>query len=133
MTAVFADTFFYLALTVPSDPAHLPAVEFARQFRGRVITTDWVLVEVANAVAAPRSRKIFIDLWRQIGVDRNTAVIRANWSLLERGVQLYESRFDKGWSLTDCISFIVMQDHGIAEALTGDHHFEHAGFQALLK
>jgi predicted nucleic acid-binding protein len=52
---------------------------------------------------------------------------------LERGLDLYDARPDKEWSLTDCISFIVMQDHGTYEALTGDHHFEQAGFVALLK
>jgi predicted nucleic acid-binding protein len=52
---------------------------------------------------------------------------------MARGIQLYDSRPDKQWSLTDCISFVVMQDRGIVEALTGDHHFEQAGFTALLK
>jgi predicted nucleic acid-binding protein len=48
-------------------------------------------------------------------------------------LDLYASRFDKAWSLTDCISFVVMEQQGIREALTGDHHFEQAGFVALLK
>ena len=49
------------------------------------------------------------------------------------GRQLYRERADKEWPLTDCISFVVMQEHGLAEALTADHHFEQAGFKALLK
>lgn len=57
----------------------------------------------------------------------------ANVEIFERGVELYHSRLDKQWSLTDCISFVVMSEEGIAEALTGDHHFEQAGFVALLK
>jgi len=48
-------------------------------------------------------------------------------------VELYAERPDKGWSLTDCISFVVMRQQGITQALTGDHHFEQAGFTALLK
>jgi predicted nucleic acid-binding protein len=48
-------------------------------------------------------------------------------------LQLYRSRHDKEWSLTDCVSFVVMQDEGISDALTGDKHFEQAGFNALLK
>ena len=52
---------------------------------------------------------------------------------MERGLALYDARPDKQWSLTDCISFLVMQDRRITEALTGDHHFEQAGFTALLK
>ena len=50
-----------------------------------------------------------------------------------RGVALYAERPDKDWSLTDCISFVVMRTMDITEALTGDRHFEQAGFTALLK
>jgi predicted nucleic acid-binding protein len=54
-------------------------------------------------------------------------------NLFDRGVELYDARPDKHWSLTDCISFVAMQDHGISEALTGDRHFEQAGFVALMR
>jgi len=53
--------------------------------------------------------------------------------LLNEGISLYAQRSDKEWTLTDCISFVVLQREGITEALTGDHHFEQAGFLALLK
>lgn len=53
--------------------------------------------------------------------------------LLNRGLDLMRQRTDKDWSLTDCISFVVMEDEGLREALTGDQHFEQAGFKALLK
>jgi len=53
--------------------------------------------------------------------------------LFERGVGLFRQRPDKEWSLTDCISFVVMRDASLTEALTGDHHFEQAGFSALLR
>jgi predicted nucleic acid-binding protein len=49
------------------------------------------------------------------------------------GFALYGERLDKEWSLTDCISFVVMHDHQLTEAATADHHFEQAGFRALLK
>ena len=52
--------------------------------------------------------------------------------LLEQGMDLYARRPDKEWSLTDCISFVVMSQNGLEEALTGDHHFEQAGFRILL-
>ncbi len=51
---------------------------------------------------------------------------------MDRGVALYADRADKHWSLTDCISFIVMEDRGIRDALTGDHRFQQGGFNALL-
>ena len=53
-------------------------------------------------------------------------------TLFARGFNLYRQRSDKAWSLTDCISFVVMADEGLNEALTGDRHFEQAGFTALL-
>jgi len=60
-------------------------------------------------------------------------IIPPSADLFERGVELYRQRSDKDWSLTDCISFVVMADEKITEALTGDRHFEQAGFYALLK
>jgi uncharacterized protein len=60
-------------------------------------------------------------------------IIKANDALFQAGMNLYRNRPDKGWSLTDCISFVVMREHAVQEALTGDHHFEQAGFTALLK
>ena len=60
-------------------------------------------------------------------------VVPANDALFDEGVQLFANRLDKEWSLTDCISFVVMEQNGLTEALTGDHHFEQAGFVALLK
>jgi predicted nucleic acid-binding protein len=53
--------------------------------------------------------------------------------LFDRGLELYEQRPDKKWSLTDCISFVVMKDEGLQEALTGDEHFQQAGFAASLR
>jgi hypothetical protein len=60
-------------------------------------------------------------------------IVPPTQSLSDQGVELYSERPDKGWSLTDCISFIVMRHHGVTQALTGDHHFEQAGFIALLR
>jgi predicted nucleic acid-binding protein len=66
---------------------------------------------------------------------RSKKVTIASWSneLFDAGVDLYANRPDKEWSLTDCISFVVMERNGLTEALTGDHHFEQGGFVALLK
>jgi predicted nucleic acid-binding protein len=52
--------------------------------------------------------------------------------LFAAGVELYGTRPDKEWSLTDCISFVVMKREGLTDALTGDRHFEQAGFKVLL-
>jgi predicted nucleic acid-binding protein len=65
--------------------------------------------------------------------DPQTTVVPAGRTLLERAFELYAERPDKDWSLTDCVSFVVMAERGITDALTADHHFEQAGFTALLK
>ena len=64
--------------------------------------------------------------------DAKTVILPACSELIEKGLQLYAGRLDKGWSLTDCISFVAMREHGINDALTCDHHFEQAGFRVLL-
>ena len=60
-------------------------------------------------------------------------IVPASESLLQRGLDLYASRPDKEWSLTDCISFLIMGDENIKESLTGDHHFEQTSFVPLFK
>ncbi len=59
-------------------------------------------------------------------------IVLPDQALMDRGIALYDQRPDKAWSLTDCISFVIMQDHGLRGALTGDHHFEQAGFDTLV-
>jgi hypothetical protein len=133
MTPLFADTFYYLALMSPSDQAHARAVALARRLAGPVVTTAWVLTEVADAMAAPALRPVFLGLLQALRADAETEVIPPDPGLFERGLDLFAKRPDKAWSLTDCISFVVMTERGLTEALTGDRHFGQAGFQALLR
>jgi predicted nucleic acid-binding protein len=131
MKAVFADTFFYLALLNRDDAAHDDAVQLARQFTGRVVTTAWVLTEVADAFASPSDRRAFLWLHGQLSLDPLVTIVPASDELFQAGIELYGRRLDKEWSLTDCISFVVMSREGIAQALTADRHFEQAGFLPL--
>lgn len=133
MTPPFADTFYYLALMNPDDRAHARAVAPAARSSGPVVTTAWVLTEVGDAMAAPALRPIFLDLMQSLRSDAETAIIPPDPGLFARGLDLFARRPDKAWSLTDCISFAVMTERGLTEALTGDHHFEQAGFRALLR
>ncbi len=68
-----------------------------------------------------------------MGFDGDWQRLPATMEWFERGLELYERRPDKEWSVTDCISFAVMTERGVSEALTNDRHFEQAGFQILLK
>lgn len=133
MNAVFADTYYYLALLSESDAAHEQAEQLSRDLPGRAVTTAWVLAEVADALAEPRLRHLFIDLYGRLRESPGVTVVPPSSELFEQGVDLYAHRPDKGWSLTDCISFVVMKQFGLTDALTGDHHFEQAGFRILMK
>src|SRR5262249_40793894 len=101
--------------------------------RQPLLTTSWVLMEVADALSAPAVRGRTWQFLHQLTADPNTLVITGHDPWFARGLSLYGRRPDKSWSLTDCITFEVMAEAGITEALTGAHHFEQAGFRALLK
>jgi predicted nucleic acid-binding protein len=133
MSVVFADSFYFIALSNPSDRHHSAAVLAAQSLDSRLLTTEYVLIEVADALSAPRFRSEVAQFLRQLAADPGTEIIGSLGPLYERGLDLYARRPDKEWSLTDCISFVVMTDRGLTDALTGDHHFEQAGFRALLR
>ncbi len=129
---VFADAFYWLALANANDAAHGRATPFALEYLGALLTTEWILVEVCDGLASPRYRSLVQQLranWRN---DDELIVVAASHDWFERGLDLYCSRPDKSWSLTDCISFVVMQETGIHDAITVDHHFAQAGFVPLL-
>ena len=94
-----------------------------------LLTTHRVLVEVADALSAPSYRVEIALFLRDLAADPGVEVIPPDPSWYERGLDLYARRPDKGWSLTDGLSFAVMTDRG----LTADHHFEQVGFRALLR
>jgi predicted nucleic acid-binding protein len=133
MTARFADTFFFFALGNPDDPAHEKARGFAADKTGPLVTTAWVLTELADGLSAPSNRPAFLRLLRSLQNNTAFEIVPPDLDLFEHGIDLFSRRPDKAWSLTDCISFVVMTDRGLTEALTGDHHFEQAGFHALLR
>jgi predicted nucleic acid-binding protein len=133
MRRVFADSFYFIALLSDKDQDHAKAVDFTKSYTGQLVTTEWVLTELADGLAASKHRGIFVQARQRLLADSNYHVVPLNMPLYEQGITLYGSRLDKAWSLTDCISFTVMNREGITEALTGDHDFEQAGFVALLK
>lgn len=133
MRSVFADTYYFIALLSASDQAHDKAVEVTRELNAKMVTTSWILTELADGMASPSTRKAFLDFLDHLRADPDVAVVPPDVKLFEEGIALHGSRLDKAWSLTDCTSFVVMEKQGIREALTGDQHFEQAGFVPLLK
>jgi len=133
MIAQFADAVYYIALLNRDDTYHANAVALTRELRGEIVTTEWVLAEVGNAFAQARHRSQFIELVRVLRVKPDVRIIPASRESFDKGLHLFSRRPDKNWSLIDCISFTVMEDLGIREALTTDRHFVQAGFVVLLK
>ena len=133
MKTVFIDTSHLLALALNQDAHHEIALRLQLSYEGRMVTTDYVLVEFADALCGGKLRSLAIQGIEELLGDPLVDVVPANRQILASGMGLFRSRLDKGWSLTDCMSFVVMKERDIAEALTTDHHFEQAGFKALLR
>ena|SRR2546423_121325 len=132
MSKVFADTFLYVALLNRHDMCHTKAAVFVGSLQSEIVTTEWVLAEVADAFAASAVRPRIKTFIEELRANRLVKVIEADSSLFRRGLDLYHARPDKEWSLTDCTSFVVMQELHLNDAATGDRHFEQAGYRALL-
>lgn len=133
MNHAFADTFFYLLLLSRADAAHATAVSFSKSRRLRTVTTEWILTEVGDALSGIADRGRFQPFVNLLRKNPLVTVVPFSADLFERGIAVFGARQDKEWSLTDCISFVVMQDRMLTDALTADHHFEQAGFRPLLK
>jgi len=133
MKAVFAATSFFLASLNPDDELHKPAIALSREIAAPRVTTGFVLLEVANAMRRGAQRAQFAEFYTRLKEHPRARIVPISQKLFERGYNLFVSRKDKDWSLTDCISFIVMSDAGLSNALTHDRHFEQAGFAALLR
>jgi predicted nucleic acid-binding protein len=129
---VFADTAYFLALSSRRDQLHPQARVLRARHRKALLTTEWVLTEVAAALAAPSTRSQFTSLIAQLREQPEVRVVAADSDHFKQGCALYAERKDKRWSLTDCISFIVMREHGVDAALTSDEDFVQAGFKRLM-
>lgn len=130
---VFADTAYWIALIDSRDSYRAAAQGWTRRISGSIYTTSSVLTETANALSRAPWRAELVRLLNNLQSESDVIAVTEDAALWQRGWALYKSRPDKSWSLTDCISFIVMQDYRLTDALTTDAHFEQAGFHALLR
>lgn len=130
---VFADTYALIAWLNPRDHAHARVVAYLDAFTGRLVTTEWVLMELADALCAPTARLTAVAFLQAVRADPLFDVVGYDAAVYQAGFDLFATRPDKAWPLTDCISFAVMAQRGLLEALTADHHFEQAGFRAVFR
>lgn len=135
MREVFADTGFWIAILDPRDALHTAAREhYFSSKPHRIVTTQMVLAELLNGLSGSGYlRRMAARFCEGLLAEPQAGVIPQTPEQFDRALSLYRRREDKRWSLTDCASFVVMDQRGIAEALTFDHHFDQAGFKALLR
>jgi predicted nucleic acid-binding protein len=135
MSAVFADTSYFIALLNRRDPHHNRAIpEHSTPLRTHRpgLTTTAVLAEVGDGFASRGRWDLAGPILRDACADPRLHVVTVDCALLERAVAFRAQRADKRWALTDCISFVVMADHGVTAAMSADRDFVQAGFRAML-
>jgi uncharacterized protein len=132
----FADTQYWVALLNERDMWHEQAVVVSQGITGRrIITTEAVLMELLASFSGmgARARMEAAGYVRDLQAHPEVEVVEQTHALFEAGLNLYEQRPDKKYSLADCISMQVMRNLGLREVLTNDHHFSQEGFRALLR
>lgn len=131
MKDVFVDTYALIAWLNQLDPDHARVKAYIASYRGVLICTEWVLVELADAFSSQPARRIVTQFLQEVRTVSTFEITPYDMEVFDAGFELYANRPDKEWSLTDCISFSVMSERGLTEALTADRHFEQAGFHAV--
>lgn len=132
MRTIFLDTSYLIALVRKNDARHVDALTASVNHAGPFITTDLVLVELANCLAQPPYRKTAVAIIEKIRSDDNTRVVPFDSEGMRKALALYKERPDKAWGLVDCFSFVVMKERRLKEALCFDEHFRQAGFETPL-
>jgi predicted nucleic acid-binding protein len=134
MKRIFADTFYWIALLNPKDDWYDSVIKVSQSIaNSQIITTEEVLTEVLTfySNSGSRQRKRTVNFIKQIMNNPAFQVIPQDHESFVAGLNLYEKRLDKGYSLTDCISMNTMNQLEIIEVLTHDQHFTQEGFIIL--
>jgi predicted nucleic acid-binding protein len=135
VSRVFVDALYWVAVVNPKDQWHARAVEVGTSVEGRdLVTTESVLIELMNFFGeyGPSFRLKTARLVQTLLNRKDLEVVEQTHAAFVAGIELYRSRPDKGYGLTDCISMNVMKERGLTEVLTHDHHFMQEGFAVLL-
>ncbi|NJO42467.1 MAG: type II toxin-antitoxin system VapC family toxin [Cyanobacteria bacterium CRU_2_1] len=135
MKQVFVDTFYWVALLNPRDDLHQEIFQFSQTITTVLrVTTEEVLIEVLNFFSNYDAlmRQKASRFTHRISNELSIHIIQQTHASFQSGLELYERRLDKGYSLTDCISMQTVKQLGITDILTRDRHFTQEGFNILL-
>lgn len=136
MEEVFADSSYWIARINPNDKYHENAKQAMNELRNvRIVTSDSVWYEVFAKFSShgEELRNLTATLYEQMRSTPNIEIVAQKRDHMELAIQLFTARQDKSYSLTDCTSFVIMEERNILRALTHDSHFEQAGFVALMR
>jgi Predicted nucleic acid-binding protein, contains PIN domain len=132
----FVDSVCWIALLNADDELHKEAdTEYKKLMKSgfNFVTSTAVLNEVANALCNPRFRGSIVEFYKKLQKSHRVEIVFVVENLWSSGWDLYEKRPDKEWSLTDCVSIVIMQEQGLRDVITNDKHFEQASFNAILR
>lgn len=136
MERVFADAGYWIALLNPRDHLHEGALAGSRDYKpNQIITSEMVLPEFLNSFSdhGPRLRQAAAKAVELLRDSPQLVICPQTTQLFEKARKRYQEMVDKNWSLTDCASFLIMEEERLRAALTHDRHFAQAGFQTLLR
>ena len=137
MPEIFVDTAGWGHLVDASQRFHVLAAAIYRKGRQqghKFITTNYIIIELVALLHSPLRipRPQIVAFIESLNASPCVEIVHIDTLVDAQAWQLLTQRQDKDWSLVDCASFIIMQQRGITETLTTDHHFEQAGFRLLL-
>ena len=134
MTSLFLDANFIIALEVSDDQHHNEAIDHWKNLIETpfsLVTTSYVFDEVVTYLNSRLQHDKAVKIGNNLLNAANIKVVQVDESLFYEAWSYFEQHADKTYSLTDCVSFVLMKRLGIAEALTFDKHFVQAGFKKL--
>ena len=131
---LFLDTVFIQAILNPRDQYHISAIKILPRVKNaqEVWITEAIFLEVGNALSTYNHQKVSAFI-QQCYQTNNISIVNITPQLFQSGLNLYQSRQDKTWGLVDCLSFVVMEEQNLMDAVTSDIHFIQAGFRTLLR
>ena len=136
MRTVFADSGHWIALLHPRDQMHERAKAVVVGLGSvAIVTTQMALAEALNHLSreGERLRNLAVQMVRELKDNADIEITPQTDAQFRAAVERYASRSDQRWSLTDCASFLVMEERDLTQALAYDRDFEQAGFVALLR
>ncbi len=134
MTRFFLDTGYLIALEAADDQHHTAALRHWRELvpsRPQLVTTSFVLDEVATFFNRRGRHPKAVEIGERLLASPSVELLHVDEELFQAAWSYFGRRADKRFSLTDCVSFVLMERLGIESALAFDAHFVQAGFRTL--